>query len=432
MELVWKHSFTDHSFLQSALYYKYSEVRVDNDPVNDLAAASLISYANPSSLYENRHINNLGFKEDYTDRLGEKHLFKAGFNLQGAYAAGPVDVIAATNTSGTTPIPASSISYTYSSDNSTANGFTESVYAQDDYTISKSLVLNVGIRFDAIQYNFLGTSSGDVNDSEDQFEPRIGLNYFIGQNTKLHAFYGRLFQPAPLENLRDTFNTINNVASNSLNFYDIKAEKDNYFEVGAAQQIANQVIDLDVYYKNATDLLDDTELLNTSLAAAYNYASGYAYGIEFSVKGSIASHWSDYLNYAYEIAKGEGASGGLFALPPGTPIPTGYLYLDHVQISTANAGVTYSTDHFLWTLQALFGSGLRTGPNNTLSLPAHFTMDTTLGYNFRGDSWLSKAKLSLDVLNIFNNLYPITVANGFNASHYAAGREFLLRLAKEI
>lgn len=429
---VWKHSFSDRAFLQTALYYKYSEVRVDNDPTNDLASASLIPLANPASLSENRHINNIGVKGDFSDRIGERNLLKAGYQLQGSYAAGPVGVTAASNTSTTAPVSASSVTNVTSVDNSTAAGYSESLYLQDDFTIFKPLILNVGVRADAIQYVFHGTSTGDVTDNEQQIEPRIGLNLFLGENTKLHAYYGRLFQPAPLENLRDTFNTVYGVTSNTLNFYDIKAEKDDFYELGIAQQFADHVVNLNVYYKDATDMLDDTELLNTSLAAAYNYATGYAYGVELSIRGKISSHWSDYLNYSWEIAKGEGESGGLFALPPGTVIPQGYLFLDHVQISTANAGVAWSTDHWLWSTQALFGSGLRTGPNNTLSLPAHCTFDTTLGYDFHGHSFLPKSKIALDVLNILDNAYPVTVSNGFNASHYAPGRTFLARFTTEI
>jgi hypothetical protein len=55
-----------------------------------------------------------------------------------------------------------------------------------------------------------------------------------------------------------------------------------------------------------------------------------------------------------------------------------------------------------------------------------------VGYDFSGDSWLSKAKLSVDVLNVFNNVYVISLANDFNANHYAAGREFIVHLSKEL
>jgi outer membrane receptor protein involved in Fe transport len=444
-ELVWKHTFTEHSFLQTAAYYKYSNIRVNNDPTNDLLMAtyvpSSLGTASSASLFEDRHVNNAGIKGDFTDRMNDRNLFKAGYQLQDSIASGPLDVGTATNNGTPTGTNAAIPNYsgtfpTYTpifsstADNSTANGLTESVYAQDDFTINKKLTLNVGLRFDAVQYYFKHTASGDVNSTDDQLQPRIGLNYLVAENTKLHAFYGRLFQPAPLEDLRDTFVGLN--LGNPLAFFDIKPEKDNYYEVGIAQQIGTHVINLNTYYKSATDMLDDTGLLNTSIAAAYNYQTGYAYGVELSEQGQISSKWSDYFNYSYEIAKGQGASGGLFALPPGTPIPQGNVFLDHVQVHTANAGLSYSQDRIRWTTQGLFGSGLRTGPNNSVSMPSHFSMDTTIGYDFHGDSWLSKTKVSLDVLNILNNVYPLTYANGYNGPHYAAGREFFGHITKEL
>jgi hypothetical protein len=103
-----------------------------------------------------------------------------------------------------------------------------------------------------------------------------------------------------------------------------------------------------------------------------------------------------------------------------------------VQEHTANAGVIYKRDSWWWTGEVLFGSGLRTDPNNAESLPSHFSADTSVGYDFSRESWWSKTKLSLDLLNITDNKYAITVSNGFNGSHYAAGREVFVRLAKEL
>ena len=79
-----------------------------------------------------------------------------------------------------------------------------------------------------------------------------------------------------------------------------------------------------------------------------------------------------------------------------------------------------------------YGSGLRTGPFNTSSLPSHVTFDLTGGYKFRGDSWASKWTVQADILNILDNMYPLTIDNGFNGSHYAAGRVFFIRVTKEL
>jgi len=409
LQAVWKHTFSDRSFLQVAPYWKFSSVTVTNDRLNDLQGTS-----SPTSFAEDRQANNFGLKTDYTLRLNEKHLIKTGFQVQASTASGPVSI--------ETPTPP------VFTDNSTDTGYLEGVYIQDDFTIIKSVILNAGLRFDATQFHF-----SDLNTSDSALQPRIGLTFLPTETTKLHIFYGRLFQPAPIENLRLAFSNVPGAGTPGP--YDIKAEKDNYFEVGVAQAVpGDQVVTVNAYYKDATNMLDDVQLLNTSIASPYNFATGYAYGVEASVTGQITEDLTDYINYSWEIAKGKGISGGIFAFAPGQQPSNDYQFLDHVQIHTVNAGLTYNWRSFWFTGQGLFGSGLRTDPNNASSLPSHLTFDLSVGYNFKklGPSWWNDLKLSLDVLNITDNAYPITIANGFNGSHYSAGRTFYLHLIKEL
>ena len=411
IETIWKHTFDNQSFLQIAPYYKYSFIHFQNDPGNDLFSCSSLPCP-AASFYENRNTGNYGLKADYTIRPSEKHHVKVGSQIQYARSEGTISV------------------QTYQSqpsfDSNPNTSYFESFYVQDDYSIDKRWILNAGLRFDATQFSF-----ADSQTSDSLLQPRVGLNYLMTDTTKLHVFYGKLFQPAPAEDLRDTFSNI--PGAGQLTSYDIKAEKDDYYEIGIAQQfLERQAALLNFYYKDATNMLDDTQLLNTAIAQPYNFAKGYAYGLELSVKGEISDHWTEYLNYSYEIAKGYGISGGIFAFPSGQQPQNNWKFLDHVQVQTANAGVTYREDRFWWTTQGLYGSGLRTDPNNGTSLPAHFTFDTTIGYEFRGDAWYSRFKISGDILNIFDNVYPITIANGFNGSHYAAGRQFFVRVSKEL
>ena len=414
VEAVWKHSFESHAFLQVAPYYKLSKLNVANDPTNDLFAADR-GLSDGSSFSENRHVHNYGLKTDYANRLDDRNYFKAGFQAQASHAIGDVNVIS--EEAGNSPV--------LSRDTSSTLGYFEGIYAQDDFSIEKPLTLNVGLRFDATQFDYARGQS--ANDSA--LQPRVGLNYLVTEFTKVHAFYGKLFQPAPAENLRDTFVTVG--GGNSLVPYDIKAEKDDYYEVGVSQQVGSHVVGVNTYYKNARNMLDDAQLLNTSIAQPYNFAKGYAYGVEATLQGRIAEKWSDYANYSFERAKGRGTSGGLFTLPPGTVDSGGYQYLDHVQIHTVNAGLVFTSGGFTWTTQGLFGSGLRTGDANRQSLPSHFTADTGVGYTFRAEDGLAaKFRLTGDILNVLNNEYPITIANGYNGSHYAAGRQYFVRLAR--
>lgn len=409
-QLIWSHTLSERSFLRIAPYYKYSLIRFDNDLQNDLAAKGLIVGARPVSFTMNRHVNNLGLKADYSLRPDDVHLIKAGVQVQVSRSDGGASFQSDLNTPPLT-------------DGSPNTGYLEGIYVQDDIRLAKPLILNVGLRLDAAQFDFSGQSSSDY-----LVQPRLGLNYLVTDSTKLHFFYGKLFQPAPVEHLRVQFNNTGDVTTDGLKPYDIKAEKDDYFEVGVAQQLGDHhAVSLNVYYKDGENILDDTQLLNTSIAQPYNFATGFAYGVELSLKGQLTSDWSEYANYSYQIAKGKGISGGILN---GVVPSNEYQFLDHVQVHTVNAGLTYSKDFWWWSGQGVYGSGLRTGPDNSLGLPSHLTFDTTLGYQFHGQSWLSRFRVSFDVLNVLDNVYPITIANGYNGSHYAAGRQFFVRLGK--
>ena len=423
LQAVWKHSFSPTSFIQVAPYWKYSNLRVNNDLSNDLNNYEVVGSHSGTSFDLRRHTNNLGLKTDFTTRAGEHHLFKAGIQLQASQALGTVQVI--------TP--------SVNSVNSDPNfGAFEDAYVQDEITLTDELSLNAGLRFSATQFRFSG-----ANPNDSMLQPRIGLSYLASQTTKLHAYYGRLFQPSALENLRVTYSNLGDHAGELLP-YDIQAEKASFYEAGVSQQFADsQTASVNVYYKNGINILDDEQIPNTSIAQPFNFAEGYTYGVELSLRGNINSEWSNYVNYSYVVGKGKGISGGIFAFQEDhdhdddhdhdhghgghTHDVSGnsYQILDHIQKHTVNSGLTYSKNQVWATVQGLFGSGLRTGSDNSSTLPSHFTMDATVGYKF--PVW----RMSLDILNMWNNRYPITIANGYSGTHYAAGREFFFHLTRD-
>jgi len=422
-QLVWRHTYSERSFLQVGVFYKYYNLLVQNDPNNDLAALinpNLTNNPDPenASLYENRHTNSVGAKADYKFRTSDDNLIKAGASVKAYQTAGVATV------TGANPFD-SGPSILSSTDSSPEYGSVEGVYVQDEWKITDKLFINAGIRFDYMQANYT-----DAQPSFDQFEPRLLVSYMVTPETKIHGYYGRLFNVPLFEDLHDTFATLAGQAGQTITPYDIKPEKDNYYEAGVDQQIgSSNVVSVTAYYKQATDLLDDAQLLNTALQQPFNWAQGYAYGVELALHGKIADHWSDYFNYSYGLAKGSGIGGGIFALPE--PPTSGYQILDHVQRHTASAGLTYADKNYFGTLIGKYGSGLPTGPNNSENAPGHYSWDTTLGYQVPGKGLMEHVRLSLDILNIFDNRYAIFIANGFNGSYYAAGREFIGHLSKE-
>jgi len=407
----WKHTFTDHSFLQISPSYRFSLIKNGNDPIHDLATApggsTPIAGSAPASFAQDRKMNNVGLKADYTFRPHQDHLVKTGFQLQGAESYGWYSVQTSLNSS----------EYI---NRDPMKGVFEGVYIQDDYSISSDLVLNAGLRFDAMQFFFSDTQSRDS-----LLQPRLGLNYMLTPTTKLHAFYGKLFQPATIENLRAAFSRFH---PDDVGVYDIKPEKSDFYEVGVAQEVlSHHVVGVNFFYKNARNILDYAQLLRTPISQPINLNEGYSYGAELSLQGRISDHWSEYMNYSYLIAKGRGSSGGAWA---GHTHGNEYRFLDHSQLHTANAGLTYSRHGFWWSTQGVFGSGLHTGEDNDIALPSHLTFDTTVGYEFKKTGLFQGMRISADVLNVFDNRYPITIANAWNGNNYAAGRQYFLRLSK--
>src|SRR5208282_6465488 len=99
-------------------------------------------------------------------------------------------------------------------------------------------------------------------------------------------------QPAPVENLREAFKA---VGGGNPAPYDIQAEKSDYYEVGIAQEISaiNHVVSVNTYRKNSQNLLDDAQLLNTAIAQPINFADGFVYGTEVSLKGQLMEGLTD-------------------------------------------------------------------------------------------------------------------------------------------
>ncbi len=436
----WVHTFDDESFVQVSPYFKESNLTFNGDPANDLAFAS-----NPannsiaanwlssdgvtlldSSYSQDRTSDNYGTQADYTWRPDSNNLIKAGTQLTFTQSYGPVSVLEVYN------VGAGPVTYPPGVDTSMDQGFEEGAYVQDELTLAKWLVLSGGVRFDAIQYTLnIGGASGEVQDDDSDWEPRIGLSLLASEDTKFHLFYGKLFMPAPPEDLKDTFVALGE--GQALEPYDIKAEKDDYFETGWAQQMGTHLFTLNAYLKLATNMLDETQLLNTGIDQPFNYAQGYAQGIEVSLRGKLDKDWSDFANYTYCLAEGEGISGGDFAFTQAELPPQGvYEPLDHDEIHTVNCGLTYNPGDLWITTTSYYGGGLSSGPALSERLPGHYTQDLTIGYAFKKGSGLNGLKASLDVINISNNAYVIFINDGYNGNHYENGREFVFRLSQEI
>jgi len=238
------------------------------------------------------------------------------------------------------------------------------IYLQDEWHPIKNLTVNYGVRFDL--YDGLTRS--------DQASPRVGMVYQLFKNTEVHAGYARYFTPPPLEGVSgedlSKFKGTTNQPEVSTD-WNIAPERAHYFDVGVTQNFPyNFKAGIDSYYKKSSDLIDEGQFGPTLVFTPFNYNKGRQYGVECTTSLNFEK-LTAYTNFAYSVAQGNQIVSDqfLFGSAELTHINSHYVFLDHDQTFSASGGAAYNLAGFLFTLDGLYGSGLRTGFANTGNQP---------------------------------------------------------------
>ncbi len=293
------------------------------------------------------------------------------------------------------------------------------LYAQDKWSPSRVLSVDYGLRYD----HSTGFTGGY------QLSPRIGVNIAPDDKNVVHFYYGRMYAAPSLEDVRNDCVVLQGCTGTPL--YDLKPERDAYFEMGVAHTFNSSIKGYVNYFRrNAVNVLDTTQLLNTPLFAVFNNAVGRDEGFETRLEGR-SGYDSWFLSGTYSHAEAAGVSGSTFLFPPSQVSSMSFADEDHDQTWEANGAYThrFGTGHaWFATLQSEYGTGypvaFQAGVNR---LPAHMQFDVALGKQpgTNGDRSLG---FDLDVENLLNHQYVIKIANGFNTTQIAPGRSVLLRL----
>ncbi|MGZ3563200.1 MAG: TonB-dependent receptor [Vulcanimicrobiaceae bacterium] len=292
-------------------------------------------------------------------------------------------------------------------------------YAEDKWSPSKAVTVSYGLRYDH--------STGYV--SGNQVSPRIGVNIAADSKNILHFYYGRFYAAPQLEDVRADCVILQGCASEPV--YNLKPETDSYYEMGVAHVFDPRTTGyLNYWSRNASNVLDTTQLLNTPLFAVFNNAVGQAQGLEARLVGRTGLYDQWFFSGTMSMAQAAGVSGSTFLFPPdqlgGTLQPE-----DHDQTYAVNAAYThrFGWQHaFYSTLQTEYGTGYPAAFEAGVDrLPAHMTFNLALGRDAgrNGDKSLGFA---LDIDNLLSHQYIIKIANGFNTTQIATGRSVLFRL----
>jgi outer membrane receptor protein involved in Fe transport len=243
------------------------------------------------------------------------------------------------------------------------------VYLQDIWQINEQLSVTAGVRFDGV--------TGIIDNN--MISPRINLLYQPTRDTAFHAGFARYFQtPDFLTGSPQTFTLFQNTtAAISPGGTQSFPEKDYYWDAGVLHHFGkNFTVTENAYFRLSQDLIDLGQFGFVPVFVPFNYQHGRIWGSEFSA----TYNWENLSvrgNFTYSSAQGNNVVSGQFNFPPDELafIKNHYILLDHNQQYTASGGITYKWRSYLFSIDGLYGSGLRAGFANTEELGENFQID---------------------------------------------------------
>ena len=429
-----------NALFQFIPWVKYSRLAYAGDLPNDVLTLAPNSATDPTAP---AFANQIGLQQDgrETDygvrisqlRTTEHHNVKVGVDLSQQHYSNLQTFgcyVPDCNPAPSTPPPAPPAPGYYAFSSTQAQpGSLVGVYAQDKWEPNQDLSIDYGLRYD----HSTGYAGGWM------LEPRVGFNISDGGKNILHAYYGRFYAAPQLQDVREDCVLLSGCTGTPV--YDLQPERDAYVEFGLAHTFDSHTKGyFNVFRRTVSNVLDTTQLLNTPLFAVFNNAIGIDTGVELRLEQQ--THYGDswFVSGTVSGSYAGGISGSTFLFPPNTgglppTSPAGLSPEDHDQTVAATGAYTHRFGlERAWysTLQANYGTGYPVAFQNatvnlTGRLPTHLTFDLSLGRTIPTGARTGLG-VNLDVQNLLNHQYIIKIANGFNTTQIASGRQVLLRL----
>jgi hypothetical protein len=394
----------------------------------DCADAFVVAPMNPTafptmcgvSLADTRTALDYIMQGDYNQSFGN-HTVAAGVSYDltrvlkyYAITLQPDNFLAPILTPNTPDAPATVI------DDSPNLGNTYQSYIQDSWRMSSIWQADYGLRYD-----FFTIKSTDFGQGFGAFSPRFKLTRIYGNRASVYAYIGRFFEPFSLENVSPyAAHLLNLPLEPTLAQFDLKPERDTQLELGGHMPLGRGDLGFRVWQKNANDLIDDTQVGVTLLHQDINYVLGRLSQEALSYTQPLPLGGRAYFSFAHVISLNAGCETQLLA--PCFGQPTGFTPADHEQRYTINGGILLNDRRGGWTsADAYYGSGLSSDfcppdtPGYCKETP-HTIFDVE-----RGVALSPKAALTLDVQNLLNDRYYVTLLNA-QGNHFGPGRTFNL------
>ena len=440
---------------QLSYFTRYDRLHFSPDPVGDLLINGVASDIVRQSLTN-------GIQADSSYQVNPAHTIRSGFYFSGEQAFVGNSSLVEPNPGGVAidaPFPIT--------DDVSKTGYLAGVYAQDEWKITDRFIINGGLRFDQM---WLFTNAN-------QLSPRISFTYLPFEFTKFHFGYARYFTPPVLvEAAPANIGLFNGTtgAPPSGGTDPVLPERSHYFDAGVDQNIpfgcskpaAKDCTDLDlgmdVYYKLATDLIDNGLFGQALVLSAFNYAQGVVEGIEFTAKFHSGS-FQAYANLAIGQERATNVVSNQFLFDNVTPVPalggltelqyvnSHWIYTDHTQLVTGSAGFWYQfcgrpayANETFWgpdasvcgtrlTGDMIYGSGLRNGDANLGTNPPYTQFNVGVAREFLWPDDPRPMTVRFDVVNLFDTVYPIRNGTGIGvfAPQFGPRRGFFVGVSKK-
>nr|MEA2798707.1 hypothetical protein [Phenylobacterium sp.] len=409
----------DKFTLQASVFGRYSELRYKPDVTGELLFTGIAQSAFKTDL-------SFGTQLEGAYTLNDAHTIRGGLIVSTDRTKSETNSqVFMLDSAGaqTSSIPTTIL------DNSKATAWTYSAYLQDEWKLAEGLTLNYGVRFDQV----------DAFRRENQLSPRVNLVWVPIEGTTFHAGYSRYFTPPPFELVAsETISKfVGTTAEAPGTQNDLpKSERDNYYDLGVQQKLGGLTLGLDTYYKQAKNLIDEGQFGAPIILTPFNYAEGYAKGVELSANYT-RGQLNLYGNFAWAEAKGKNIISSQFNFDPAelAYIQNHFIYLDHDQTYTASGGASYRFGDTRVSADVLYGSGLRSTPDgaapNSGHLPGYTQVNLGVAQDING---LPGGPLTVrvDLINAFDKKYAIRDGSGVGvgAPQFGARRGLFVGVSK--